>query len=91
MCATNLHTVFRRTRCYQTPTKLNPPLQEGPFALLRNGCWEPVAHTCNPSYLGGRDQENLGLKPAQANASQDPILKILITKKGWWSGSRCRP
>jgi hypothetical protein len=27
------------------------------------------AHACNPSYLGGRDQENLGLKPAWANSS----------------------
>jgi hypothetical protein len=26
-----------------------------------------VAHVCNPSYTGGRDQEDLGLKPAQAN------------------------
>jgi hypothetical protein len=24
-----------------------------------------VAHVCNPSYSGGRDQEDLGLKPAQ--------------------------
>jgi hypothetical protein len=23
-------------------------------------------------------------KPDQANSSQDPILKIRITKKGWW-------
>jgi hypothetical protein len=30
-------------------------------------------------------------KPARANSSQDPILKNPITKKGWWSGSRCRP
>jgi hypothetical protein len=22
-----------------------------------------VAHTCNPSYLGGRDQEDLSLRP----------------------------
>jgi hypothetical protein len=29
-----------------------------------------VAHVCNPSYSGGRDQEDLGLKPAQANSSQ---------------------
>jgi hypothetical protein len=27
-----------------------------------------VAHTCNPSYSGGRDQEDLGLKPAWANS-----------------------
>jgi hypothetical protein len=35
----------------------------------------PVAHVCNPSYSGGRDQEDHGFKPAQANSSQDPILK----------------
>jgi hypothetical protein len=27
----------------------------------------PVAHACNPSYLGDREQEDSGLKPAQAN------------------------
>jgi hypothetical protein len=26
--------------------------------------WVLVAHTCNPSYSGGRDQEDHGLKPA---------------------------
>jgi hypothetical protein len=35
----------------------------------------PVAHFCNPSYSGGRDQEDHGSKPAQANSSRDPILK----------------
>jgi hypothetical protein len=50
-----------------------------------------VAHAYNPSYSGGRDQENCGLKPARANSLQDPISKKLFTKKGWWSGSRCRP
>jgi hypothetical protein len=34
-----------------------------------------VAHACNPSYSGGRDQEDRGSKPAQANSSRDPILK----------------
>jgi hypothetical protein len=34
-----------------------------------------VAHTCNPSYSGGRDQEDHGSKPAWVNSSQDPILK----------------
>jgi hypothetical protein len=29
----------------------------------------PVAHACNPSYSGSRDQEDLGLRPAQANSS----------------------
>jgi hypothetical protein len=27
----------------------------------------------------------------QANSSKDPMLKKLITKKVWWSGSRRRP
>jgi hypothetical protein len=31
-------------------------------------CWVPVAHTCNPSCLGSRDQEDRGLKPAWANS-----------------------
>jgi hypothetical protein len=31
------------------------------------------------------------LKPARANSPQDPISKKLITKKGWWSGSRFKP
>jgi hypothetical protein len=34
-----------------------------------------VAHACNPSYSGGRDQEDHGLKPAQANSLRDPISK----------------
>jgi hypothetical protein len=49
-----------------------------------------MAYACNPSYSGGRDQEDHGLKPAQANSSQYPILKIPNTKKkkkDWWSGS----
>jgi hypothetical protein len=34
-----------------------------------------VAHTCNPSYSGGQDQEAHSSKPAQENNSWDPILK----------------
>jgi hypothetical protein len=37
--------------------------------------WVLVAYTCNPSYSGGRDQEDHGSKPAQENSSQDTILK----------------
>jgi hypothetical protein len=44
-------------------------------------CQVPVAHTCNPSYSGGRDQEDRGSKPAQANSSWDPISKIPNTKR----------
>jgi hypothetical protein len=32
-------------------------------------------------YMGGRDQEDDGLKPAQGSSSQDPVLKIPNTKK----------
>jgi hypothetical protein len=32
-----------------------------------------VAHTYNPSYSGGSDQEDLGSKPAQINSSQNHI------------------
>jgi hypothetical protein len=39
-----------------------------------------VAYACNPSYSGGGDQKDGGLKPAQANSSRDPISKHLITK-----------
>jgi hypothetical protein len=46
-------------------------------------CQVPVAHACNPSYSGGRDQEDLSSKPAWANSSQDPILTKPITKKAW--------
>jgi hypothetical protein len=35
----------------------------------------------NPSYSGGRDQDNRGSEPAQGSTLQDPISKIHITKK----------
>jgi hypothetical protein len=48
-----------------------------------------VAHTCNLSYPGSRDQEDGGSKPTWANSSRDPISKRQPHhKKGWWSGSR---
>jgi hypothetical protein len=42
-----------------------------------------VAHTCNPSFSGGRDQKDHSSKLAQANSLCDPILKKSIMKKGW--------
>jgi hypothetical protein len=41
-----------------------------------------VAHACNPSYSGGRDKEDHGSKPAQANSSRDPISKNPSQKIG---------
>jgi hypothetical protein len=32
-----------------------------------------VAHVCNPSFLVGKDQEDHGSKPAQANSSQGSL------------------
>jgi hypothetical protein len=40
------------------------------------------AHACNPSYSGGRDQEDRSLKPARANSLRDSISKKPFTKKG---------
>jgi hypothetical protein len=40
-----------------------------------------VAHTCDLSYSGGRDQENCGSKPARVNSLQDPISKKTLHKK----------
>jgi hypothetical protein len=41
-----------------------------------------VAHAYNPSYSGGRDQEDYGSKPAWANRLGDPILKKIHHEKG---------
>jgi hypothetical protein len=54
----------------------------------------PVIYACNLNlnYSRGRDPGGSQLKPVWANCSGDPILKDLFSnKKGWWSGSRCRP
>jgi hypothetical protein len=39
-----------------------------------------VAHAYNPSYSGGRNQEDCSLKLARANSSQDPISKNPLQK-----------
>jgi hypothetical protein len=39
-----------------------------------------VAHARNPSYVGGWDQEDHGLRPAWAKSSWDPISKITRAK-----------
>jgi hypothetical protein len=41
----------------------------------------PVAHACNPSYLGGRDQEDQDSNSAQANSLRDPNLKYPIQNR----------
>jgi hypothetical protein len=39
-----------------------------------------VTHACNPNYLGGRNEEDFGLRPAQANSLWDRISKIPNTE-----------
>jgi hypothetical protein len=41
----------------------------------------PVAHACNLSYSGGRDQKDHGLKPAQANSFTRPYHEKPSPKK----------
>jgi hypothetical protein len=50
---------------------MNPNLQR----INRQTRQAPVAHPCNPSYSGGRDQEDCGSRSAWANSSRDPISK----------------
>jgi hypothetical protein len=38
-----------------------------------------VTHTCNSSYLGGRDQEDSGSKPCRQNISKIPISTNKLT------------
>jgi hypothetical protein len=44
-------------------------------------CHENFVFTCNPSYSGGRDQEDHDSKAAQTNSSRDPISKKTQHKK----------
>jgi hypothetical protein len=48
-----------------------------------------VAHACNPSYPGGRDQKDHGSKPAWGNSLRDLISKIHKRKRKR-NGSSCK-
>jgi hypothetical protein len=49
------------------------------------------ARACNPSYSGGKDQKDCGLKPAQANSSARPYLKKPFTKNRTGGGPEFKP
>jgi hypothetical protein len=53
--------------------------------------WGSLAYACNPSYSGGRDQILLIWNQTGQIVLWDSISKKPFTKKGWWSGSSCRP
>jgi hypothetical protein len=40
-----------------------------------------MAYTCNPSYLGGRNQENQDLRPAWAKVVETTFQP---TRQVWW-------
>jgi hypothetical protein len=50
-----------------------------------------VAQVCNPSYSGGRDQEDWGLKPAWANSHETLSLKNPSQEKELVEWLRRRP
>jgi hypothetical protein len=45
--------------------------------------WQSGTSGCSPSYLGGLEWEDCGVRIAQANSLQDPISKITRAK---WTG-----
>jgi hypothetical protein len=51
----------------------------------------PEAHACNPSYSGDRDKEDWIQSQPRQIVRKTLSRKKPITKKDWWSGSRCRP
>jgi hypothetical protein len=65
--------------------KIIKPLEMVGFHVYKKKLsWAPVAHTYNPSYSGGRDQEDRSLKPAQAYSSVRAYLKKSLSYK--WAG-----
>jgi hypothetical protein len=72
-CDAICHGVLTRAKPMLVPCSLSVKISE----LSR--VW--MTHAYNPSYSGGRDQEDHSSKPAWTNSSQDPISKKLITQK----------
>jgi hypothetical protein len=58
------------------------------WTFITNKCMSQagVAHACNPSYSGGRDQEDHGSKPAWGNKFLRPYLKNTHHQKGLVEG-----
>jgi hypothetical protein len=47
---------------------------------IKGRSWAPVAHACNPSYSGGGEQEDHGLKPTWVNKFTRSYLEKPFTK-----------
>jgi hypothetical protein len=82
--------------CISRPVRSVPgsPVSLGNFTAmqycLRKCCWALVAHTYNPSYLGGWDQKDHGLRPVWANSSWRPHLQNNQSKMELTCGSSNR-
>jgi hypothetical protein len=58
------------------------------FAFIKTGFWTVCSgHACDPSHLGGWDQEDHSLRSAPTNSSWEPISKITRVK---WTGGRAQ-
>jgi hypothetical protein len=67
----------------QIKTTLRFHITPGRMAAIKkrnNGV--PEVHTCNPSYSGGKDQEDHSSKSSPENSLWDPISKIPNLKQG---------
>jgi hypothetical protein len=70
-----LHSDLEKLRKPEIPEKTEKHTKWGLVKKMMTVHGVQVAHVCNPSYSGGRDQEVGGLRPAWANSLQDPISK----------------
>jgi hypothetical protein len=74
----------------ETSLSADSQIRRCPSSLYKMICLaRQVAHTCNPSYSGGKTRRIV----VQSQTKQivlRPYLKKAITKKGWWSSSRWR-
>jgi hypothetical protein len=72
-----------------TEKKVSAFLSKVESSLIKISSWALLTHTCNPSYLGGRDQEDQGSKAALDKYFTRPNLKKKKKKthtKKWRGG-----
>jgi hypothetical protein len=56
--------------------------QKQDHSILKETSWALVAHTCHPSYSGGRDQEDRVSRQAPGKFSRPYLEKTPIKKGG---------
>jgi hypothetical protein len=75
-----------------THTQINLTVGKETFQIKKaKSNWGLEGHACNPRYLGGKIRRIMvQSQPGQIDG-ETLSQKQPITKKGWWSGSKCRP